>query len=146
MLSPAGLGQHDSLACNTSHISCCPCNNNNCSTCQPRLGACGASLSSPGRLVLSNLIGVGNRQMVNVRQDHIVTNVPRLANMAWTLSMCDHVATCTHQIEAPAAKHQPAPELRDYAGRWQPDYLTCNTMPPVKMFYLVQLRSLCNTH
>ena len=32
----------------------------------------------PGRLVLSDLIGASNRQMVNVRQDHIVPNFPRL--------------------------------------------------------------------
>ena len=44
-------------------------NNNNNDACQPGLGACGASLSSPGRLVLNDLIGAGNRQMVNVRQD-----------------------------------------------------------------------------
>ena len=37
--------------------------------CQPGLGACVASLSSPGRLVLSDLIRAGNRQLVNVRQD-----------------------------------------------------------------------------
>ena len=30
--------------------------NNNINTCQPWLGACGASLSSPGRLVLSDLV------------------------------------------------------------------------------------------
>ena len=40
--------------------------------CQLGLGACGAALSSPGRLVLSDCIGAGNRQMVNVRHDHIV--------------------------------------------------------------------------
>ena len=43
-------------------------NNNNNDAFQPGLGVCGASLSSPGRLVLSDLIGAGNRQMVNVRQ------------------------------------------------------------------------------
>ena len=37
--------------------------------CQPGLGACGASLSSPGRRVLSDLTGAGNRQMVNIRLD-----------------------------------------------------------------------------
>ena len=49
-----------------------PCNNhynNSNNVCQPRLSACGASLSSPGRLVLNDLIRAGNRQMVNVRQD-----------------------------------------------------------------------------
>ena len=40
---------------------------------QPGLGACGASLSSSGRVFLSDLIGVGDRQMVHVRQDHIVS-------------------------------------------------------------------------
>ena len=30
---------------------------------QPGLGACGANLSSPGRVVVSYLIGAGNRQM-----------------------------------------------------------------------------------
>ena len=44
-------------------------------------------MSLPGRLVLSDLIGAGNRQMVNVRQDHIIPNFPRLANMAWTFDM-----------------------------------------------------------
>ena len=34
---------------------------NNNDMCQPGLGACGGSLSSPGRLVLSDLIGTGNR-------------------------------------------------------------------------------------
>ena len=38
---------------------------------QPGLGACGASLSSPGRLVLSDLIGAENRQKMNVRPDHV---------------------------------------------------------------------------
>ena len=33
---------------------------------------CEASLSSSGRLVLSDLTGAGNRQMVIVSQDHIV--------------------------------------------------------------------------
>ena len=42
--------------------------NNNESMRQPGLGACGASLSSPGRIDLSDLIGEGNRQMMNVRQ------------------------------------------------------------------------------
>ena len=60
-------------------------NNNYQDAFQP--GACGASLSSPGRLVLSNLIGARNRQMVNVRQDHIVPDFPRLANMPWTLDL-----------------------------------------------------------
>ena len=46
---------------------------NNCNNaCQPRLGACGASLSSPGRIVLSDLIRAGNRQVMNVKQDHVV--------------------------------------------------------------------------
>ena len=39
-----------------------------------------------GKLVLSDLIGAGSRYTVDVRQDHIVPNLPRLANMAWTLS------------------------------------------------------------
>ena len=39
-----------------------------------RLGACGASLSSPGRLVLSDLTRAGNRQMAHVRQHHILPN------------------------------------------------------------------------
>ena len=41
--------------------------NNNTSACQAGLGECGASLSLPGRLVLSDLTEAGNRQMVNVR-------------------------------------------------------------------------------
>ena len=36
--------------------------------CQSGPGACGASPSSPGRLVLSDVTGAGNRQIVNVRQ------------------------------------------------------------------------------
>ena len=51
----------------------CTCTDNINDACQPGLGACGASLSSPGRLVLSNLIGKLDR--VSVRQDHIVPNV-----------------------------------------------------------------------
>ena len=35
----------------------------NKSTCQPGLGACGARLSSPGRLVLSNMIGHACQQL-----------------------------------------------------------------------------------
>ena len=50
-------------------------NNNNSNMCQPGLGAYGASLSSPGRLVLRDMIGVSNRQMVNVRQDHKLQEV-----------------------------------------------------------------------
>lgn len=37
--------------------------NNNQNACQPGLGACAASPSSPGRLVLSDLIGARTRQM-----------------------------------------------------------------------------------
>ena len=55
--------------------------------CQPGLGTCGASVSLPGRLVLSDLVGAGNRQMVHVRHDHIAQNVLRLANMAWTFGI-----------------------------------------------------------
>ena len=61
---------------------CCMANNNNNKACQPRLGVCGSSLSSPGRLVLSDLIRAGNRQMLNVRQDHIVPNF-----IAWLFGM-----------------------------------------------------------
>ena len=62
--------------------------NKDCNTCQPGLGACGASLSSPGRLVLSDLIEAGSRHIVNVGQDHIVPQLfPRLANMAWTFDL-----------------------------------------------------------
>ena len=75
--------------------------NKNKNACQPGLGACGASLSSPGRFILSDLIGAGNRQMVNVRQDHVVPNeishlklssraactfslpMPKLARISW---------------------------------------------------------------
>ena len=35
---------------------------------QPGLGASGTSLSLPGRLALRDLIGAGNRQIMNVRQ------------------------------------------------------------------------------
>ena len=45
----------------------------NCSNaCQPRLGVWGASQSLPGRIGPSDLIRAGTRQMMNVRQDHIV--------------------------------------------------------------------------
>ena len=38
--------------------------------------------------VLSDLMRAGNRQMMmNVRQDHIVPDFPRLANMAWTFDL-----------------------------------------------------------
>ena len=68
-------------------------------TCQPGLGAWGASLSSPGRHVRSDLIGAGNRQMVNVRQDHIVPNSLRLANMAWTFDLSKlHALTILHFV------------------------------------------------
>ena len=40
-------------------------NDNSQTTCQSGLGVCEASLSSPGRLVLSDLIGAGYGQMVN---------------------------------------------------------------------------------
>ena len=42
---------------------CCH-NNKYKNMCQPGLGACGASLSLPGRLILSDLIGAENGQMV----------------------------------------------------------------------------------
>ena len=50
-------------------------NINNENAFQPGLGAWGASLSSPGRLALSDLIGARNRQMMNVRQDHLVNTM-----------------------------------------------------------------------
>ena len=50
-------------------------NNSKQNACQPRLGACKASLRSPGRLALSDLTWAGNRQVVNVRQDHIISNL-----------------------------------------------------------------------
>ena len=46
-------------------------NDNTQNAFQPGLGVCAASLSSPGTLVLSDLIRARNRQVVNVRQDHI---------------------------------------------------------------------------
>ena len=36
---------------------------------------------------LSDLMSAGNRHMMNVKQDHIVPDFPRLANMAWTLDL-----------------------------------------------------------
>ena len=63
----------------SKHSCCClslsgVLNNNslNRNVCQPWVGACEASLSLPGRLVVSDLIGVGNRQLANVRRDHVV--------------------------------------------------------------------------
>ena len=32
----------------------------------------------------------GKWAVVNVTQDHMVLNVPRLANMAWTFDLADH--------------------------------------------------------
>ena len=57
--------------------------------CQPGLGACGAIVSSPSRLVLSDLIGAENRQLVNVRQNHIVPYFPRLARTFLALPDAD---------------------------------------------------------
>ena len=47
--------------------------------CQLGLDAWGASLGSPGILVLSDWIGAGNRRMMNVRQLDVVPNFSRLA-------------------------------------------------------------------
>ena len=69
-------GTPDARPCNDNNIT------NNHNAFQPGLGACGASLSSPGRTVLSNLIGARIGQMMNVRHDHIVPDFSRLANMA----------------------------------------------------------------
>ena len=55
--------------------------------CQQGLGACGASLSSPGRLVLSDLTGAQNGQTVNVRQDHILCTVTHSSFMTVKGSM-----------------------------------------------------------
>lgn len=41
-------------------------------------GVCGASLSLPGRLVLNDY-GARNRQIVNVREYHIVVKKPKYA-------------------------------------------------------------------
>ena len=60
-------------------------NNNHNNACQPGLGVCGASVSSSGRLIVIDLIGVGNRLMVRVRQEHIVPDFPRLANICTLL-------------------------------------------------------------
>ena len=84
------LDKADKGPCSQRHDVHC----NNHHACQPRLGACGASLSSPGRLVLSDLVRAGNGQMVNVRQDHIVPNLLRLANMAWTFDLAKQHALC----------------------------------------------------
>ena len=46
--------------------------NKETNACQSGPGAYGASLSSPGTLVLSGLIGARSRQMVNVRHNHII--------------------------------------------------------------------------
>ena len=46
--------QTPTKSCVTCIAVCCDNNNNNQNECQPGLRACGASLSSPGRLVLSD--------------------------------------------------------------------------------------------
>ena len=56
---------------------------------QPGLGVCGASLSFAGRLVLSDLIGARNRQMVNVRQDHNTGTVKRMKYATLCCSSCN---------------------------------------------------------
>ena len=57
----------------TTAVAPQPCHNI-AEACQLGLGGCGASLSSPGRLVLSELVGAGIRQMVNVRQDDVTVD------------------------------------------------------------------------
>ena len=64
--------QTPTQSCVTCIAVCCDNNNNNQNECQPGLRACGASLSSPGRLVLSNFMRVKNRQTMHVGQNHIV--------------------------------------------------------------------------
>ena len=53
--------------------------------------------------------------MVNVRQDHIVPDLPRLANMAWTLDLAKHHALSQPVISLSAHMSIPpepfAPEL-----------------------------------
>lgn len=54
---------------------------------QAGLGACGASLCLPGRLLLNHLIGTGNRQTLDNVDDErqtkeIIPNLPRFANVA----------------------------------------------------------------
>ena len=115
-------------------LRCAQCihnNNNNYNAFQPGLGACGASVSSPGKLVLSDLIWAGNRQMMNVRQDHIVPYLPRLANMAWTFDLAKHhafsqpvISLSAHMSVPPepcsrAVSQQKALDIATECRRWQ---------------------------
>ena len=50
------------------------------------LGACIASLSSPSRLLLSNLIGAGTRHTMDIA-DNSVPNVPGLTCMTWVFDV-----------------------------------------------------------
>ena len=54
---------------------------------QAELGACGASLSSPGRLLLSGVTGAGSRQTVNGTGQfcHHLVPTPPLPDVAWRL-------------------------------------------------------------
>ena len=76
-------------------------NDNN--VCQPRLGACGASLSLPGRLVLSDLVRARNRQMVNVRQGmygHTLTQGFLSSRQELVTSSCIVVVLLVNVIKA----------------------------------------------
>ena len=80
-------------------------NHNNQNACQPGLGASGANLSWPGRLVLSFLTGAGNRQMVNVRQ----------GNTAWTCKDAAHDSHSTPCVQKLPVKHVETVLPHDYA-------------------------------
>ena len=58
-----GLCQWNLVLMSSSVYTCQHNNIHHQNALWPGLGACAASLSSPGRLVLSDLIGAGNRQM-----------------------------------------------------------------------------------
>ena len=63
--------------------ACCVCcmimrvykKSNKWNACQPGLGACGASLSSPGRLVLSKLVRGGKQTTMNVSQMYMLKEI-----------------------------------------------------------------------
>ena len=90
----------------TQHVLCFhyPFDNNKQNACQPGLCACGASLSSPGRLVWTDLIGPGNRQMMNVRQHHMVDLLLSLQGMclgtthSWCKSLGVHCGNTWHKL------------------------------------------------
>ena len=57
--------------------------------------------------VLNDLMSAGNRQMMNVRQDHIVPDFPRLVNMAWTFDLAKQHALSQPVISSSAHMSMP---------------------------------------